>query len=196
MASPFEPRSSDDILKLIAEYPLAWVVSQSGEAFAATPLPMLAECDDAGRLVSLLGHFALRNPQVEMLRGQSRAQILFMGPQGYISPSMAGDPAWGPTWNYAVVRFTVDIAFDPQENDAALARLVAKSESDVGLNWTVDQLGPRYADMVKHIIAFRATIVDAKATFKLGQDERPDIFGRIVESLRGSRLAEWMRAQF
>src|SRR5690606_36755434 len=105
----YEPRSEADLLRLIDEHPLAWVVSQGEAGFAATPLPLLAETDDTGRLVSLLGHFARSNPQVEALRASPRAAILFMGPQGYISPELISQQRWAPTWNYATTHFEVEV---------------------------------------------------------------------------------------
>ena len=59
MDTRFSPRSHADLIRLIADHPLAWVVSQD---FQATPLPLIAETDMSGAIVSLLGHFARRNP--------------------------------------------------------------------------------------------------------------------------------------
>lgn len=81
----FTPKSHADVLALIAEHPLAWVVSRD---FDATPLPLLAELDEEGRLRSLIGHYARRNPQVAALRRDCRALILFNRPQGYVSPTL------------------------------------------------------------------------------------------------------------
>lgn len=51
MSAPFEPRSAADIAQLIADYPLAWLVSR---AFHASPLPLLAETDARGAVVALV----------------------------------------------------------------------------------------------------------------------------------------------
>ncbi len=120
----FEPRTEADLLQLIAEYPLAWVVSVGGAGFGATPLPLLAEPDAAGTIVSLLGHFALSNPHVAMLRTAPQATVLFMGPNGYLSPELVSKPDWAPTWNYATAQFDVEIELRPQENARALEQLV------------------------------------------------------------------------
>ena len=80
----------------------------------------------------------------------------------------------------------------PDENDTALRRLTAKMEDDVGGGWTVDRMGERYERMRTRIIAFRAEIRDRHATFKLGQDERPDHFASIADRLGDRRLADWM----
>ena len=55
MHMKYAPRSPDDIVTLIGDHPLCWIVSHSEAGFGATPLPLLTECDDSGALVSLLG---------------------------------------------------------------------------------------------------------------------------------------------
>jgi transcriptional regulator len=189
----FEPRTEADLVQLIDEYPLAWVVSTDAAGFAATPLPMLPEPDSSGRIVSLLGHFALSNPQVALLRTAPRATILFMGPHGYISPALVSKPDWGPTWNYASARFDVDIEFLPEENDRALERLVARMERDRRDPWTISRLGTRYATMVRRIVAFRAHVRSAKGRFKLGQDESPQTLAELLTNLDDAALVRWMR---
>jgi transcriptional regulator len=180
------------IVKLITDFPLAWVVSPNGEAMLATPLPLLGEYDADGRLVSLLGHLALANPHVEALRADGRATILFAGPSGYVSPRHVADPAWAPTWNYAVARFHCCVRLVAEESDAALRRLTDEMESATGGNWAVERMGTRYDMMQAHISAFRADIQSCDATFKLGQDESDADFAGIVAGLPDTELVEWM----
>lgn len=181
------------IAALVEAFPLAWVVSRSGEATLATPLPLCADYDESGRLAAFIGHFALRNRQVEALREDSRATILFSGPSGYISPQHVAEPTWAPTWNYTVARFRARVELDVQGNDAALRRLTDKMECASGGSWTVDQVGqPKYDRMCAHIIAFRADILSCDANFKLGQDERDGDFATIVAGLGDDPLVEWM----
>jgi transcriptional regulator len=191
-ATPFVPREPADVPALVDAYPLCWVVSAGPEGQAATPLPLLAERGPDGGVVELFGHFALSNPQVALLRRQPRAMILAQGPNGYISPRLVSNPTWGPTWNYAVARFDVEIRFVPEENDAALRRLAAFLERDAAQPWTVDRMGARYAELSRYIVAFRATILAEHARFKLGQDETPGTFDEIVAGLGDQALAAWM----
>lgn len=191
--SAFEQWSDKDIVDLVSAYPLAWVVSGTPD-FAATLLPMLLETDNVGRPVSLLGHFAKSNPQVEKIRAERRTFFLFTGPHGYISPELVTTTRnWGPTWNYAQARIVADVEFDEGLNDEALEKLVAKMEQDRREPWTRSELGPRYEGMRRAIIAFRAPIVSIEAKFKLGQDERNEVFSYIVTGLGPGDLAEWMR---
>ena len=192
MADRFAPRESADITRLIAEFPLAWVIARD---FQCTPLPLMAETDARGGVVSLVGHFARRNPQVAALQADPRALILFQGPQGYISPRLVSKPAWGPTWNYAVARFEVTIDFVPDEIDTAIREMAAHLEHGQTDPWVPEDMGPRYADMRRYIIGFRATVRHAHVTFKLGQDEDARTFDEITTALGESPLAHWMSGQ-
>lgn len=193
MIDKFAPRTEADLLRLIAEYRLAWVVSCGADGFGATPLPLLPELDDDGRIVALFGHFALSNPHVAMLRASPRATVLFSGPQGYISPAPISQPAWAPTWNYAIAQFDVDIEFVPQENGLALRRLVTVMEAGRRIPWTVEQMGERYARMLPHIVAFRGHVRAMRGRFKLGQDESPTSRAEILSALKEPALERWMR---
>lgn len=186
----FEPRSPADILALIAAYPLAWVVSTD---FDATLLPLLAECDADGNLVSLFGHYARRNPQVAAFERDGSALLLFTGVQGYISPTLVSKPTWGPTWNYAAVRIVADLAFVPTETDASLRALTRHLHPDG--EWQVERMGPRYADLARHVTAFRAVVRSCEATFKLGQDESDQTLGEIVAGHPDQHLAQAMLHQ-
>ena len=182
-----------DVEALVAAYPLAWVVSGGPADFAATPLPLLGETDAEGRIISLFGHFARSNPQVAALERDPRATILFQGPHGYISPTLVSNPTWGPTWNYAVARFDVDVAFVPAETGDSVWRLAEAVEKDRPPRWTPAAMGARYDELIQHIVAFRATVRSTSARFKLGQDERRETFGEIVAGLGEGDLAAWMR---
>ena len=192
MDTRFSPRSHADLIRLIADHPLAWVVSQD---FQATPLPLIAETDMSGAIVSLLGHFARRNPQVAAFQGNPHGLILFQGPQGYISPRLVSRPAWAPTWNYAVIRFEVTVSFVPDETDAAVRRLAAHVEHERRDPWHVEEMGNRYGQLQQHIIEFHAHVRATHATFKLGQDEDRGTFEEIVAGLGDVPLASWMLQQ-
>lgn len=192
-ANPFEQWTNKDIADLIAAYPLAWIVSGKPE-FAATTLPILLETDDAGLPLSLLGHFAKRNPQIEQIRSEPRTLFLFSGPQSYISPELVTTTRnWAPTWNYANVRIVADVQFDEALNDEALETLVTAMEHGRRDPWSRAELGSRYERMKRAIIAFRAPILSIEARFKLGQDERNEVFSDVVAGLGGGDLANWMR---
>ena len=171
----FVPISPDETVALMRDHPLAWVVSRD---FDATLLPLIAECDADGVPVALVGHYPRRNPQVAMFERDPQALILFRGPQGYVSPTLVSNPTWGPTWNYAAVRIVATLGFVPSETDAALRRLAAQLEKAGG--WRPEQMGQRFDQLARHVVAFRAHIVRCEPQFKLGQDEGAETFAEII----------------
>lgn len=195
--SKFGARTAADTARLVDAVPLAWVVSGVGENFRATLLPIRAVTDNSGRIVRLMGHFARRNDQVKLLAEDPRAAILFLGPNGYVSPSWMVDRTQAPTWNYASAQFLVEIEFfdDPERVRAHLEDLVQAMEGERENAWTVEETAHRYAALSRNVAGFDARIVETREKFKLGQDERPDVFTDIMAGLNrtGQReLHDWM----
>lgn len=190
--SLFKPREPSDVARLVQAYPLCWIVSGDANNRHATPLPLLAEQDTEGRVISLFGHIALSNPQQKVLKEDSRATILCTGANGYISPQLVSNPTWGPTWNYAVCRFETDVQFVPEETEKALSQLAAALEGAGPDAWTPARMGDRYHELKQRIVAFRAIVRESHARFKLGQDENDLTFGEIVSGLQDRTLADWM----
>lgn len=191
MFAPFTDCTQDQIDRLVGEYPLAWVVTRS---FNAALLPLLAEHGEDGGIASLLGHCGRRNLIVEDLRADPSALVLIKGPDGYVSNRIVSEPDWGPTWNYAAVRFLVDIEFVDNETASAVDHLLDHMDGPADQRWTPDELGDRYRGMIERIIAFRAHVRDVQPTLKLGQDESPAIFDEIVARHSNRDLAAWMEA--
>ena len=194
----FAPQGDEQVLRLVHEHPLAWVVSLDGGSFRATPLPLRPRVGAGGRIEALEGHMARSNPQQAALERDGRALLLFSGPQGYISPSWISDRTWAPTWNYAVAQFIVTIAFDeaPARLDAHLDDLVSAMGRGRPGAWHPREMGARYQTLKRHIVPFVARVVEQRAKFKLGQDERDSVFSEISAALAGSgqdALLAWMR---
>lgn len=197
-ADIFAPKSEEQVLRLVLENPLAWVVSPEGNSFRATPLPLRPRSGADGRIEALEGHIPRGNPQYAALQRDARAILLFMGPQAYISPSWVSNRSWAPTWNYAAVQFVVTIAFDetPARLDAHLDDLVGAMERGRPGAWHRSEMGERYATLKRMIVPFEAKVVEQRVRFKLGQDERDSVFSEITEALGRSdsdALLGWMR---
>ena len=194
----FAPKSNEQVLRLVLENPLAWIVSIDAGSFRATPLPLRPRVGDDGRITALEGHFARANVQSDALQNDGRAIVLFSGPQGYISPSWVSNRTWAPTWNYTVVQFLVTIAFDetPSRLDAHLHDLVATMERGRAGAWDPSEMGARYETLKRMIVPFEAKVIEQRARFKLGQDERDTVFTEITDGLTRSgadALVAWMR---
>jgi transcriptional regulator len=194
----FVPANDEQVLRLVLAHPLAWVVSNEGESFRASPLPLRPRVGSNGRIEALEGHMARSNVLCAALQRDARALILFSGPQGYISPSWVSDRTWAPTWNYTVVQFVVTVAFneDPAWLDAHLADLAATMEKGRPRAWQPSEMGARYEKIKRMIVPFEAKVVEQRAKFKLGQDERDVIFADITAGLErdgSGDLLAWMR---
>jgi transcriptional regulator len=189
----FDSGTNDDLLKLIAGHPLAWLVSAAAGRFEATPLPMLAETGPDGSLVSLFGHCSRFNAQVADLRANPSALLLFTGPQAYMSPEPVRQPRWVPTWNFAVAAIAVDVTFVDDETLASIDQLTNAMEADRAKPWTLADAGERVAALLPRIIAFRAHVRAVDARFKLGQEESAATLSDLLAALPDGQLAEWMR---
>lgn len=195
-AARYSPANPSASAELLAQAPLSWMVSP--EPFAATLLPLRARVDAEGRLIRLDGHLARRNPQVETLRRQPVAWFLALGPQGYVSPSWFTDRTQAPTWNYASLRVRARLSLIEDEVGvlASLRDLVGAQEAGRPNAWSMDEMGARLQRLAAGVVAFEAEILDEKPVFKLGQDERDDVYGEILAALEDSgqpMLADWMR---
>ena len=194
--SPFDPRTPQDVTRLLHAQTLGWIVS--GTDLRATVLPLRPVVDDDGQVVRLLGHMARSNPQAAALRADPSALILLLGPHGYVSPSWMEDRMQAPTWNYASVQFRVEARLidDPAGLEAHLRDLVGAMEAGRPNAWSVDEMGARYASLSQRIVGFEARVVETRARFKLGQDERADVFADILAGLEregAPDLLAWMK---
>lgn len=194
----YAARSPEDVARLVLEYPLAWIVSSATGTPSSTLLPLRPRFADDGRITHLIGHFARRNPQVRQLQRHAEASILFLGPQGYISPSWFADRTQAPTWNYASAEFRVEIEFrdEPGVLEVDLRDLTAAMEAGRADAWSVEDMGERYHQLAPRIIPFEAAVREVRAAFKLGQDERDDVYGDILRGLSAlgqDELLAWMQ---
>lgn len=191
MSGPFNQWANDDLADLIAAYPLAWI-NALGNPSCATPMPLLLERDAQGRPQALLGHLPRAMPIFSTLQDDPRAQFLFRGPHAYIAPEWISDARWAPTWNFAVANIQGMVSFDENLTDEALARLVGHMENGRPAPCPVDAMGERYALLKQRVVGFRASVTSVSARFKLGQDERPEVFEEIMDALGEDPLASWM----
>jgi predicted FMN-binding regulatory protein PaiB len=193
----FGPRTKSDVVDLVVENPLAWIVSGGMTAPAATLLPLRPVLAEDGTLTALTGHFARSNPQATALQRDPQALVLLLGPHGYISASWMADRTQASTWNYASAWFAVELTFFDDETrlKTLLTDLIAAMEKERPHGWSSAEMGPRYEKLARGIIGFEARIVQANPRFKLGQDERDDVYGDIRTALSepdNEALLRWM----
>lgn len=180
--SRYSVADTNDIEALVASFPFAHLVSPMSRGLLTTPLPLLLERESGGAY-TLVGHFARSNPHVEELERFPTALVIFMGPQGYISPSWFSDRTQAPTWNYATVRMSVSVAIDrsPGAADEAVNKLTKHMEQGRAHAWSGAEMGQRFDRLLPHVIAFQAKVLDVQAKFKLSQKERADVLAEAVD---------------
>lgn len=191
----FSPKNHTHVARFVEEEMLALVTTHDEHGYISTPLPLVAEVDQSGKIDAFIGHFAIANPHLARVDAQPRVQIAFLGPHGYISPKMVSAQKWGPTWNYRLAQFEADVTLEPLRTREAIVALVDALEGTGEGAWTVDQMGDRFERMAAQVVAFRARVISVRAKFKLGQDEKPRTFNEIVASLVNRPLAQAMQDQ-
>ncbi|MFL6682369.1 MAG: FMN-binding negative transcriptional regulator [Burkholderiaceae bacterium] len=194
----FAPRSPQDLADLARQQPLAWICSAGPAGLLSTPLPLVPRFASDGRIVAVEGHFARSNAQVAALRADGRATVLWLGVHGYVSPSWMADRTQAPTWNYASAQLQVDVRLmeQPDAIVAHLRELAKRMEAGRVDAWSIDDMGPRLAQLAQRVIAFRAEVLASQEKYKLGQDERDDVYVDILAGLDAqpdAALPAWMR---
>lgn len=184
----FVPEDASEIDRLIAAHPFAQLVSCAGPMPVCTPLPLLLQRDADGAW--LLGHFARANPQVALLREHPQALAVFVGEHAYMSPSWLRDRTQAPTWNYETVHCEVEVEFLDREEaiHTALDQLVRHMETGRPQAWSIADMGPRYEQLTRAVIAFRARVTAIHPKFKLGQNERDDVYADMLAGAEREQL--------
>lgn len=194
----FAARGPQDLADLARGHPLAWICSPGPDGQLSTPLPLVPRFAADGRIEAVEGHFARGNPQVAALQADGEAWILWLGVQGYVSPSWMADRTQAPTWNYASAQLRVQVRLldDPEAIVRHLRELTDRQEAGRPKAWTIGDMGARLALLAQRVIAFRGEVVECKERYKLGQDERDDVYADILAGLDAqsdAALPAWMR---
>lgn len=198
----FRADSPDREGRLVRENPFGLIVcggaGTGAGAPVATHVPMLRRPgvdgrppDDGEPLLggAIVGHLAKVNPQSAALREAGEALAVFLGPDGYVSPTWYdGDRPNVPTWNYAAVHVSgpLRVVDDPDEALAIVRASIDATEAYAGTAWDpTPSLG--YVDkLLAGIVAFELTAADVRSTFKLSQNKPADTQRRVAASLAAS----------
>lgn len=197
----FAAPSREAVLEVIRRHALGIVMvgDHSGVEVAQAPCVLNATRD------AIEFHLARANPLAKrFVRGESDAQVLFTGPDAYVSPVWYENPdANVPTWNYvsALVRGRVTPISDDGDLIALLGRMSREFEAGVQQSWTIDRLDPnKLAKLLREIAGFSLRFSSIEGKFKLSQN-RPNVDRERVrlELLRSPSpdaraVAEWMES--
>jgi transcriptional regulator len=125
-----------------------------------------------GGLGELIGHLDKYNPQLAHFKENEKVQLIFNGPQVYISPSVYSTTQL-PTWNYfkAHLKGRVIIETDQEKVKQSLINMTAFLEGDQP-NYVLEADNSRMAAALDYIVGFRVVIESWEGKYKISQDKR------------------------
>lgn len=199
MAAPhlFAARTPQDVHDLLQATPSGWLLGGTGAQAQSLVLPWVPQWGADGGLLALESHLPRGHRLLQTLQAQPEAQLLFLAAQGYVSPSWMRDRSQAPTWNSARLHVVaqVQVLDDADWLRQHLDALVARHEQGRPQAWRVADMGARYELLAQRLVGLRATPLRVEPVFKLGQDERDDVYADILGPLdaEAPQLAAWMR---
>lgn len=159
-----------NIISTIQQFPLATLISAKDSNIFTTHLPLLYETSQ-GTYGKLVGHIDKFNPHIELLKDGINAEVIFHGPDCYISPNVYSTTQL-PTWNYVKVHITGKATRIENNNDviACIAKMTAFLETSE-TPYVLDQQSPKVQSLADYIIGFELEITSWEGKFKLSQDK-------------------------
>lgn len=183
--------------ELIRLHPLGLLTTAGESGLVATPLPFLVHADE-GKSGTLRAHMARANPHWRELQGGAECLVVFMGPQGYITPSWYRTKQETqkvvPTWNYVCVqawgrpRIVEDAAWlRRQLDDLTHAREGARPDP-----WAVSDAPEEFiAAQMEAIVGIEIPIDRIEGKWKMSQN-RPDADrAGVVAGLNSPEDPDW-----
>ena len=161
-----------NIIATIKQFPLATLISAKDSTIFTTHLPLLHEASD-GKFGKLVGHIDKFNPHIELLKDGISSEVIFHGPDCYISPNVYSTTQL-PTWNYVKVHLKGKATRIDANNAiiASIAKMTAFLETSE-TPYVLDQQHPRVQSLADYIIGFELEITAWEGKFKLSQDKLP-----------------------
>lgn len=195
----------DTLHDLIRRHPLGLLTSAGAGGLTVTPLPFLVYPAE-GAHGTLRAHMARANPHWRELQDGAECLVVFMGPQGYVTPSWYPSKrethAVVPTWNYVCVqawgkpRIVEDAAWlQRQLDDLTRTRESARPDP-----WAVGYApGDYLAAQMKAIVGIEIPIERIEGKWKLSQNrpaaDRAGVIaglGDAVDPDRNAAMAQLM----
>ncbi len=199
----FTETRSQEVRRIMEQYPLATLVTNGAAGLDAHPLPFeLAEFD--GHRGVLRAHAARANPLTQVAPGGA-VLVVFRAADGYVSPnwypSKHETHRLVPTWNYQVVNVHGTIRFVEDETflRGLLARLTRTHEARAQQEraWRMsDAPANHIASLLQAIVGIEIefTRIEAKSKLSQNREERDRLGAADALAERGDgELARSMR---
>lgn len=156
------------MLEVIKAYPLATIISVKDNLPLTTHLPLIFRESDG----KLIGHIDIYNPQTELMRDDNDVNIIFYGPQCYISPTVYTTTQL-PTWNYIRVHLKGKVkAIESTEALKESLIIMTKFLEQPDHKYVLEPDNPRMERSINYIKMFEITITEWEGKFKLSQDKK------------------------
>lgn len=179
---PFTHIPESQLFELIAQYPLATILSCSSTETLGhvCQVPMLFDRDTG----TFIGHIAANNPLVR--QENNTIKLLFDGPNAYLSPNHCNNDIL-PSWLYANVEVTgkLELITEHSEQLATMIQLTNHFEQGFDTPWQMNKLNDKMINaMFKQIRFLRITASQYKGNFKLSQNKPMRIREQAIASLQ------------
>jgi transcriptional regulator len=175
----FAETRPEQLHKLIRDFPLGVLVTQSADGLDANHLPfeLLTEQGCCG---TLIGHVARANPLWREIGAGMDVLVVFRAEEAYISPnwypSKHEQHRQVPTWNYRVVHAhgRLRVRDDERFVRGVVARLTRTHEAQASADkpWKMTDSSPEYIEqMLAAIVGIEIELTRLEGKFKLSQNK-------------------------
>lgn len=198
----FAETRSEELHRIIREYPLGVLVTHGDDGLDADHIPMELDAE-AGPHGTLIGHVARANTLWQRCPTGTQVMVVFRGANAYISPnwypSKHETHRQVPTWNYEVVHAhgTITVHDDERFARRVVAKLTRRHEATEPKPWKMGDSEPEVInEMLQQIVGFEIAITSLVGKVKLSQNRetRDRLNAADVLEARGhTNIAQGMR---
>lgn len=174
-----------NIVQLMQMYPLATIHSCVNNEMESTHTPLVYQANE--KLGVLIGHIDKYNPQVRHFKEDIEVQIIFNGPQVYISPSVYSSTQL-PTWNYFKAHLKGKLILENEREKVrqSLINMTAFLEGDQP-NYILEPDNPKMETALDYIVGFRIEINSWEGKYKISQDKKKEDQKRAMIAMQAAQ---------
>lgn len=175
-----------NIVRLIKNHPLAVIMSARQDTLGCSHIPLVYKPNE--NLGTLVGHMDIYNPQISHFKESPKVEILFNGPEVYISPSVYKSTQL-PTWNYfkAHIKGAIRLIDSPEKIKKSLMEMTSFLEGEQA-KYSLDADNPRMEKALPYIIGFEIDINAWEGKYKISQDKHKKDQIAAKEALKSAHL--------